>query len=321
MVALAKVVDDAERALAASHRASAILAAIAALFAGAEIALAARRELFGATLAALVAGACATQAFAGFALATRRGWLALAAIGAAVGLGAYGASAAARDASRCEHGDDAACIRSADARIASDGVRFRDDALALLDRACDRGSGRACARAAEVASVFADRAARYADRACEAGTLSACVDAGIAYRKGNGVPLDLDRARDRFERACARDDAQGCFYLGLLYDNGEGVRADATRARQLYLRSCDGKEPSACNNLGLMLERDDPTEAARYYDRGCAARGGLACKNLADLYAKGKGVPEDAQKAIALRQRACEYGERSACPSPRRGTP
>jgi TPR repeat protein len=46
---------------------------------------------------------------------------------------------------------------------------------------------------------------------------------------------------------------------------------------------------------------------------------GIACANLSDAYAQGKGVTADPAKALELRKAACEKGFTDACkesPSP-----
>ena len=59
--------------------------------------------------------------------------------------------------------------------------------------------------------------------------------------------------------------------------------------------------------------RDKGPPAVELYAKSCD--GGIAhsCENLARLYGRGEGVAKDISRAQALRQRACDLGEKSSC--------
>lgn len=316
----------AERVAAHLGRAKMLLGAPIAVMAIAEIALAVRGELVpGVVLLPLSAFAQIGAIAVVFAVAIARWTLQEAAVPLLVlvwfALVPSGAALTTTwDTVRCDHGGVAECMRAGEAHARRSDPDARDRALTLFEKACALGDG--CVRGAEIAGnreEYAQRAAALRAKACDQRARDACADLGLAYMHGRGVPRDFERAREHLTFACDLGSMPACANLGLLYDNGDGVAVDKTRARQLYDEACDKEVGAACNNIGVMLEQDDPTAAAAAYDRGCRFGSARACMNLAELYAKGQGVPEDAQRAMSLLKKACDYGESSACPKKGRG--
>src|SRR5580700_2891220 len=61
---------------------------------------------------------------------------------------------------------------------------------------------------------------------------------------------------------------------------------------------CQTDDPQACNAAGVMFEFDegthsDPVLASGFYTRACDGNYAQGCNNLAWLYLRGRGVPQD----------------------------
>jgi TPR repeat protein len=91
------------------------------------------------------------------------------------------------------------------------------------------------------------------------------------------------------------------------------------------LAKCDADDPQACNAAGVMFEFDsgvttDPLVASGYYERSCSDNYAPGCNNLAWLYLRGHGVPQDQPHAMLLfmaafdaSKLACMRGDPSGC--------
>ena len=88
---------------------------------------------------------------------------------------------------------------------------------------------------------------------------------------------------------------------------------------------CTEDDPQACNAAGVMFEFDegtttDPRVASVFYDRSCQGSYAQGCNNLAWLYLRGRGVPQDQPHAMLLfmaafdaAKIACMQGDASGC--------
>jgi hypothetical protein len=88
---------------------------------------------------------------------------------------------------------------------------------------------------------------------------------------------------------------------------------------------CQTDDPQACNAAGVMFEFDsgessDPTLASGFYARSCDGSYAPGCNNLAWLYLRGRGVPQDPPHAMLLfmaafdsSKLACMRGDPSGC--------
>jgi TPR repeat protein len=117
---------------------------------------------------------------------------------------------------------------------------------------------------------------------CNQGKGDSCDELGVRYRFGIDVKVDLLKAADLFKKACAAKDPEGCaddaFAIGL----GEGVEANPGAALPRLKKQCDG---------GLAR----------------------ACGNLATLYYKELGGPENSKRAVDMWVDACKKGDLEAC--------
>ncbi|MBX3207230.1 MAG: sel1 repeat family protein [Labilithrix sp.] len=125
---------------------------------------------------------------------------------------------------RCARGDEDACLDLAD-RIGhhpAPGVRpDRKRAVAIYERACDAGSGRACEAAAELwfdwmaapGGSDAPRAVKLHARACDLGRPASCSALAAIYEKGAllaRVQKDPAKAKAFYRRACELGDPKAC---------------------------------------------------------------------------------------------------------------
>jgi len=70
--------------------------------------------------------------------------------------------------------------------------------------------------------------------------------------------------------------------------------------------------------FGLLYEQgtgvgQNAAKAAALYQKACDGGQMRGCVNLGFLYEQGTGVSQDAAKAAALYHKACDGGERQAC--------
>jgi len=91
------------------------------------------------------------------------------------------------------------------------------------------------------------------------------------------------------------------------------------------IEKCRNDDPQACNAAGVMFEFDDgeqsePQLASGFYARACDGNYGPGCNNLAWLYLRGRGVPQDQPHAMLLflaafdaSKLACLRGDASGC--------
>jgi TPR repeat protein len=88
---------------------------------------------------------------------------------------------------------------------------------------------------------------------------------------------------------------------------------------------CEGGDSQACNAAGVLFEfdggeRSDPALASGFYSRSCSDNYAPGCNNLAWLYLRGSGVPQDQPHAMLLfmaafdaARLACLRGDASGC--------
>jgi membrane associated rhomboid family serine protease len=163
------------------------------------------------------------------------------------------------------------------------------------------------------------KAAALFRRACDGGTGMACAKLGYLYEFGRGVPKDLLQSQALAKRACDQGEMRGCTLLGGLYESGQGIRRNLGQAAALYEKACDGGEKLGCGKLGVLLEdgqggvTKDVVRAAALYNQACDGGYLIGCANLGIAYLRGQGVPKDQARATALFKEACAGGVEYAC--------
>ena len=89
--------------------------------------------------------------------------------------------------------------------------------------------------------------------------------------------------------------------------------------RRALAQACDRGDALLCYVLGRHLARGDhglpyrPTEAQAPLQRACDRRLETACAELARLYRRGEGLPQDLVRSATLLDQACQGGDAAAC--------
>lgn len=188
------------------------------------------------------------------------------------------------------------------------------------DLAADPGNPRLqtlLARALDKAGQY-DEALALNRAAAEIDYLGAYHNLGNHYKKGNGVPKDLDKAYDYFVYAAERGHAEDAYNIGILVMEGTPKhRADIDAAKLWLTRAAEQDYPSAFDKLGL-IEKDglagskDAAVAMGFFARGAELGDSSAIVNLATGYLKGEGVDQDFARAHDLFRQAAQLRRRSA---------
>ena len=219
----------------------------------------------------------------------------------------------------CREGSTTGCFRQAMSLWSRNRGGDRDRARDLYQAACRSGSAEACAyeglHLTERTDLASD-AVPVLQRSCDLGSGAGCAHLAFLYATGKIVKRDDHRATPLYVRACDLGDAQGCYNAGLMADDGRGVARDVTRAVARYVEACDMGSSTACTNLGFHFEHGtgvpkDPSRAFALYERGCRGTscqpsnlGG--CLNAGRAHRDGIGVQKDAAKAAAIFREACD---------------
>ena len=86
----------------------------------------------------------------------------------------------------------------------------------------------------------------------------------------------------------------------------------------VHLHYSNGGKMLGCTNLGVCYAigngvGQDASKAAALFQKACDGGEMGGCYNLGNSYARGDGVGQDATKAAALFQKACNGGEMLGC--------
>jgi TPR repeat protein len=105
-------------------------------------------------------------------------------------------------------------------------------------------------------------------------------------------------------------------FVGLLF--ASGCETKEQRFVREWQEGCAAGDPDKCANLGESYAKGigvplDAQKAATIYRDACDRGGVRACLLLGEAYAKGAGVLKDTGQASAFLGRACEAGEEEAC--------
>jgi TPR repeat protein len=162
--------------------------------------------------------------------------------------------------------------RAAEAGHVPSMVRLGESDEIWLRRAAGAGDPQAMRRYGESLRDPADRA-RWLRRAAEAGDGAAMAGIGLAYERGEGVPLDTAQARTWYRAGMDVGDRTALGRLCLLEGGSE-----------LCARAAEAGYPEAMTRMGELRERAaDKTEALRWYRRAADAGDAHAWTRLALL--------------------------------------
>jgi TPR repeat protein len=235
-------------------------------------------------------------------------------------------------AEACEQGSPDACAAHGHALMEAKSA----EAVAILEKGCNRGSGAACAH---LAYLYAEgnlvardhiRALELYTRACNLGDARGCYNVGVNHDMGRGISANHTRAAAAYEDACKAGNSMACTNLGFLYERGRGVIADKARAAELFQRGCEGSPCEAANLLGCVnlgnVYRDgigvqqDYAKAAEIFRTACATETTdeepsrqRACMLFAALQFYGDGVPENEEEAFRVFKAGCDKGDAFGC--------
>jgi TPR repeat protein len=199
--------------------------------------------------------------------------------------------------------------------MARDGVGLPKDAhvaAGWMQQAAEHGDAPAQLELARMlivgTGVASDHRAAYgwALEAAKADLVPAQVlVASMAY-DGDGVARNRAQAAAWFRKAAGHGDPFAMYQLGWLVRNGDGTARSEADAVRWFRQAADKGYAPAEESLGegyMYGTGGQPPDyrAAVYWLERAAARGdGFALLNLGSLYADGKGVPQDMQRARSL---------------------
>lgn len=130
------------------------------------------------------------------------------------------------------------------------------------------------------------------------------------------VPQDYKKAFDYFKAAADKGDTKATRYVGISYENGQGVEQDFAKAAEYY-----GKNDGSYYLANLLLEgkgvpQDVPRALKIYEEVSAKDTGGAAdqysAEALGRIYAEGRYVKADQDKALENYQKAVAYGSKDA---------
>jgi TPR repeat protein len=115
--------------------------------------------------------------------------------------------------------------------------------------------------------------------------------------------------------ACEHGSASACARLAALHEDGRGVTRDPAKAFAIARKACESGAAPACERVADLARKAGPAapHPASWLEPLCARGQSSACTAMADLQAKGVGVPKDVAGASARYARACDAGETAAC--------
>lgn len=150
------------------------------------------------------------------------------------------------------------------------------------------------------------------------GDAEAEVSLGGLYEAGSVLPQDPAQAAEWYRRAAARGHAGAQANLAQMYLDGHGVPRDARQALAWFERAAGGGDAMAqmaaaeLHETGAAGVAPDAGRATHYYR--LAAEQGLARgqHHLGLAYRDGRGVPRDAEAALAWLTRASDQGDENA---------
>lgn len=167
----------------------------------------------------------------------------------------------------CNGGDAKGCallglIHEKGRGVAVDFVR----AARYYDEACGKGHLRSCLVIAQRAAAGRPAVLAY-ERACQAGSGFACAAAAQHHARGVGVAQSTRTAGDLFVHGCSLGNPAACVMGAELLQSDD---TEGRRATRLAWEACNIGIPDGCLLLGEMIERDHPaTRAFEVYHHAC----------------------------------------------------
>ena len=121
-------------------------------------------------------------------------------------------------------------------------------------------------------------------KGCDGDDGISCAMAGVAFKEGKGVALDVKKGVSLYEKSCTLGYAKGCYNFALALANGDGVPADEARAVPILEKACTGKAWKACGSVGdYLVNKGQSAKAKPLLELGCDNGDSLSCETLAKL--------------------------------------
>jgi TPR repeat protein len=176
----------------------------------------------------------------------------------------------------------------------------------------------------------------YYQKQCDAADLVACQNVSIIYQVGYGRPIDVANtalSHQQFQKLahtlCDNKDALGCFYVSDALNGTGNPDYDPNKAKKLsdlsveyFARDCANKNAKACELLANRYNNGqryggyipyDIQRAAALFDSGCQYGNADACITLGNIYKFGSGVKTDKNKAAHYDQKGCDLESAISC--------
>ncbi len=226
----------------------------------------------------------------------------------------------------CKAGDRDSCrgLVTSEAR-GMPGAEY-ETVLDIIDDACNRDEGSACATLADlVLHRDAEKSAAALARACELEDFEACLSLGDAQglaiadgrcdssdsrcsarawmaQSGCGVKKDAKSATDLYTRACVAGSTGACAAKAELEGDVPGLR-----------EHCNVQTLAGCSALGASAAKGDRSAGIAVWRDACEHGDGESCVSLAEGLASGDGVAADLEEAAHIFERACAGNRPHRC--------
>lgn len=137
---------------------------------------------------------------------------------------------------------------------------------------------------------------------------------GVAYLRGEGVPINEQEAVRWFRLAAGKGDPRAQAFLGLSYNNGWGVQQNTKEAASWFAQAAEQGNALAQYNLGVFYAngkgvKKDAEEAARWYEKSAKQGNAQAQYNLGVCYEYGQGVPLNLEEAFKWYEKSATIGD------------
>ncbi|WP_319550282.1 tetratricopeptide repeat protein [Desulfogranum marinum] len=140
------------------------------------------------------------------------------------------------------------------------------------------------------------------EKAANQGHRDAQNKIGVCYQNGYGGTKSLQKAAYWYAKAAELGDYSSMSNLAGMLASGDGVPRDCRRAEQYFRRSADQIGQSSFG-LGLMYQQGcdsvapNISQMAKYFEKSAEQGYSDGQSNIAYLYANGRGVPKNFEKA------------------------
>ncbi|MCL1945422.1 MAG: sel1 repeat family protein [Firmicutes bacterium] len=142
-------------------------------------------------------------------------------------------------------------------------------------------------------------------KAAQSGHAHAQYNLALRYYNGQGVAKDFKQATLWFAKAADQGHVQALYALGFRYLNGDGVAKDTNTALEIFEKVAEKGLAYAQYNLGKQYcELGQYINAVSWLQKAVEQDYAQSCTLLATLYEQGRGVPQDMDRALELRDKA-----------------